>query len=81
MHHGKAALHYISNRRRFLRFNERNSNDVEFELEGYPIGNRGFQNSVLLGTPRSEMTVIDPSRPIIEVFWRSILPWSRVDGV
>jgi hypothetical protein len=27
------------------------------------------------------ITRIDPDLPLVEVFWRSLMPWARVDGV
>ena len=26
-------------------------------------------------------TIIDPDLPLLEVFWKSALPWARVEGV
>lgn len=72
-----AALNYTPNRRRFLRIDRRNNRDDDIDLERY----NGRANSVMLGTSRSGMDVIDPGLPIVEVFWRSFLPWARVDGV
>lgn len=36
-------------------------------------------NGVVLAGPPTEM--IDPDWPILEVFWRSFLPWAHVEGV
>ncbi len=36
-------------------------------------------NGIALAGPPTEM--IDPDWPILEVFWRSFLPWAHVDGV
>jgi hypothetical protein len=60
-----------------LRFDRRNirNDNVDFERQ------YDRTNSVMLGTGRSGMTVIDPGLPLVEVFWRSFLPWARVDGV
>ena len=34
--------------------------------------------AVLAGTPTE---IIDPDWPMLEVFWRSMLPWAHVEGV
>jgi hypothetical protein len=73
----KAALNYTPNRRRFLRIDRRNNRDEDVDFERH----NARANSVMLGTGRSGMDVIDPGLPIVEVFWRSFLPWARVDGV
>mmetsp|Transcript_20595 Transcript_20595/g.23879 ORF Transcript_20595/g.23879 Transcript_20595/m.23879 type:complete len:120 (-) Transcript_20595:88-447(-) len=39
------------------------------------------QVRTLFGTGRDGMVVVDPDLPLVELFWRSLLPWARVDGV
>ena len=75
-----AALHYTPNRRRFLRMNRAqggrgDEGGIDLEMVGRQ------QPQTLLGTGRNGMDVIDPDLPLLEVFWRSLLPWARVDGV
>ena len=75
-----AALHYAPNRRRFLRMNRAQGgrgDDGGIDLD--MVGRQQMQT--LLGGGRNAMTVIDPDLPLFEVFWRSLLPWARVDGV
>ena len=76
----EAAFHYIPNRRRFLRMNRRQGgrgDDDRLDLE--MVGRQ--QPQTLLGTGRNGMGVIDPDLPLLELFWRSLLPWVRVEGV
>ena len=51
-----------------------------FHLSRAPISH--FENRPreqnFLGPPT---TIIDPDLPLLEVFWRSVLPWARVEGV
>ena len=37
------------------------------------------QNGIMIGGPPTHM--IDPDSPMLEVFWRSMMPWNHVDGV
>uniref|UniRef100_A0A7S3P3G0 Uncharacterized protein n=2 Tax=Amphora coffeiformis TaxID=265554 RepID=A0A7S3P3G0_9STRA len=39
----------------------------------------GQQHRQILGGPPTG--IVDPDWPILEVFWRSMLPWNRVEGV
>ncbi|KAL7574869.1 hypothetical protein ACA910_010703 [Epithemia clementina (nom. ined.)] len=41
-------------------------------------GNNGAQRHVIAGAPTQ---MIDPDLPIMELFWRSFLPWNHVQGV
>lgn len=76
-----AALHYTPNRRRFLRMN-RGGQGVRGNDGGIDLDMVGAQQPrTLLGTGREGMDVIDPDLPLLELFWRSLLPWVRVDGV
>lgn len=49
------------------------------QLEGHRLHDGFSAAQPLLGGPPSQM--IDPDWPIVEVFWRSFLPWTHVDGV
>ena len=74
------AMHVRPNARRLLRMPNQRGGGVadEFNLEG----ERAMQQiRTLLGTGRDGMEVIDPDLPIAEIFWRSMMPWARVDGV
>jgi Transcriptional repressor TCF25 len=67
------ALAVDPNRRRFLRRGDmlaRHQEDADIDI--FPV--RG-----VIGGPPTH--VIDPDSPLMEVFWRSMLPWNRVDGV
>jgi len=66
------------NRRRFLRRNRggRNAEEEELELQRQMMMMQA--GGVALG---GEMVNIDPDLPLLEVFWRSLLPWARVEGV
>jgi hypothetical protein len=75
-----AALNYTPNRRRFLRINRqhgaRGENDQGLDLEML-----ARQQRTMLGAGRNQMQIIDPDLPLMELFWRSMMPWARVEGV
>lgn len=75
-----AAMNYTPNRRRFLRINRNQGG--RGDNEGIDMEMLARQRPrTLLGTGRDGMEVIDPDLPLVEIFWRSFLPWARVDGV
>lgn len=66
-------------RRRILRLGERVGHQNIDPLEA--VENRaraGMQGIVIGGPPLHD---IDPDSPILEVLWKSMLPWNRVQGV
>lgn len=80
------AMAVVPNLPRFLRgqarprgggpFNEElDGGGVVFDADGIAI--RQLQRQ-FLGPPTQ---VVDPDWPMAEVFWRSFLPWNRVDGI
>ena len=74
------AMHVRPNARRMLRLPNQRRGDNGNDFDG--IEQRAMQQMrTLLGTGRDGMEVIDPDLPIAEVFWRSMMPWARVDGV
>jgi hypothetical protein len=75
-----AAMNYTPNRRRFLRINRRRGGRDDGEGIDMELLARQRPRT-LLGTGRDGMQVIDPDLPLLELFWRSLLPWARVDGV
>ena len=68
------ALAVDPNRRRFLR---RADMRAVAQDEEVPAIFRG--GGLVIGGPPTG--VIDPDDPLVEVLWRSMLPWNRVDGV
>jgi hypothetical protein len=69
------ALAVDPNRRRFLRRPDMPApHEEEADLGLFP-GQRG----VAIGGPPTHL--IDPDSPMLEVLWRSMLPWNHVDGV
>lgn len=77
------AMHVRPNARRMLRMPNQHRGGMgnEFNLDNVG-GQRALQQMrTLLGTGRNGMEIIDPDLPIAEVFWRSMMPWARVDGV
>jgi len=73
------ALHVRQNARRLLRMPQQQGGmPGGFNIEG-PQAIQ--QIRALLGTGRDGMEVIDPDLPFAEIFWRSLMPWARVDGV
>ncbi len=77
-----AALNYTSNRRRFLRLNRRGGGRGADDEGGIDLESIGRQQLLtLLGRGRDGMEVIDPDLPLAELFWRSMMPWARVEGV
>lgn len=81
-----AALNYTPNRRRFLRMNHMRqggrggNNEGGIDLETIARRQQEMM-ATLLGAGRDGMAVIDPDLPLAEVFWRSMMPWARVEGV
>eukprot|EP00535_Pseudo-nitzschia_heimii_P008479 CAMPEP_0197173116 /NCGR_PEP_ID=MMETSP1423-20130617/160_1 /TAXON_ID=476441 /ORGANISM="Pseudo-nitzschia heimii, Strain UNC1101" /LENGTH=699 /DNA_ID=CAMNT_0042621877 /DNA_START=210 /DNA_END=2309 /DNA_ORIENTATION=- len=69
------ALNIDPNRRRLVQRNPRhvNANFVDENRIDLPSRDRNFFG------PATE--IIDPDEPILEVFWRSLLPWAHVEGV
>lgn len=81
-----AAMNVRLNARRMLRMpNQRGGGggggDEAFNLNDFPGQRAAQQIRTMFGTGRDDMIVIDPDLPIAEIFWRSLLPWNRVDGV
>jgi len=74
-----AALNYTPNRRRFLRVNRQQGG--RGNEQGLDLEMLARQQRTMLGTGRNGMDIIDPDLPMMELFWRSMLPWARVDGV
>lgn len=66
------------NRRRFLRRPQRDDRGVMGAEEGEDAWFPAIPAQVIGGPPNQ---IIDPDWPLMEVFWRSFLPWNRVDGV
>jgi hypothetical protein len=73
------ALTIHLNRPRFVRQMQQfggDPNDMnEFALEGNIMF---LPRRTLLGPPTE---IIDPDWPVLEVFWRSFLPWTHVEGI
>ena len=77
------AMNVRPNARRMLRMPNQRGGEIGdgFDVGGVE-GQRNLQQMrTLFGTGRDGMAVIDPDLPIAEVFWRSMLPWARVDGI
>lgn len=85
------AMTMNTNRARFARQVQQNrrggraggNDDMDFvEENGRRImadgGGAGGFGSTVLGPPTN---IVDPDWPLVEVFWRSFLPWNHVDGV
>jgi hypothetical protein len=71
------ALVVDPNRRRFLR---RADMPAAAMAQGEDDGPNIFQGGgLMIGGPPTN--VIDPDDPLVEVLWRSMLPWNTVDGV
>lgn len=71
------ALAMNANRRRFLQRNPRQQpREDEWEVQRQE---EEFAGLILIGGPPTH--VIDPDLPLMELFWRSALPWNRVEGV
>jgi len=81
-----AALNFTPNRRRFLRMNHMRqggrggNNEGGIDIESIARQQQEML-ATLLGAGRDGMAVIDPDLPLAEVFWRSMMPWARVEGV
>jgi Transcriptional repressor TCF25 len=74
-----AALVVDPNRRRLFRGGggvARGGEDEQFDPR-----NRGLLvgHELLIGGPPTH--IVDPDDPLLEVFWRSLLPWNHVDGI
>eukprot|EP00559_Dactyliosolen_fragilissimus_P007077 CAMPEP_0184859710 /NCGR_PEP_ID=MMETSP0580-20130426/4696_1 /TAXON_ID=1118495 /ORGANISM="Dactyliosolen fragilissimus" /LENGTH=933 /DNA_ID=CAMNT_0027356501 /DNA_START=227 /DNA_END=3028 /DNA_ORIENTATION=+ len=66
--------------------NQRRLHDMDNENENMngmeQLMQRMRQDRAMIGgMGRADMEVVDPDLPLTEVFWRSFLPWTRVDGV
>jgi Transcriptional repressor TCF25 len=72
------AMAMVPNRPRLLRRMQRGAGA---DVDEHVIGGNDFRNTAnpILGGPPTH--VVDPDLPLAEVFWRSFLPWSRVEGV
>jgi Transcriptional repressor TCF25 len=46
---------------------------------GHPHNRESNRRGFVLGGPPTE--IINPDWPILELFWRSFLPWTHVDGI
>lgn len=66
------AMTVDTSRPRFMQRAARGGGGLPDELE------RNLQGRVIAGPP-TEM--IDPDWPVMEVFWRSFMPWAHVEGV
>jgi hypothetical protein len=77
------AMEVNTNRPRLIRRMHRGGGagpaleEHEHDANGLPANHRP-QPQRLLGPPTQ---VIDPDWPIAELFWRSFLPWNRVEGL
>ena len=75
VHH---ALVIDPNRRRFLRAQRGGRADMG-EEELFMLGQGGNAvRGALFGPPRNN---IDLDWPMLEIFWRSLLPWNRIDEI
>lgn len=68
------------NRPRFLR-NIQRGDRMEAGIEDQLLDANGMPvpRQMMFGGPPTQ--VVDPDWPLVEVFWRSFLPWNRVEGV
>lgn len=73
------ALNVQTNRPRFLRRQMRDEGR-NFDMHGNIAGAHGnaLNQRAFLGPPTHN---VDPDWPMLEVFWRSFLPWNHVDGI
>lgn len=71
------ALAVDPNRRRFLP--RRHVMPARPEDEADDLGLFPGHGGLVIGGPPTHL--IDPDSPVLEVLWRSILPWNHVDGV
>ena len=71
------AMMVDPNRRRLVR----GGNDwmQQQQLQQQQLQQQQQQQGFVLGGPPTEL--IDPDSPLMEVLWRSMLPWAHVDGV
>jgi len=71
------ALNLDPNRRRFFQRRpvrgQQGGRREGFNLEGMAAQYRGISGRNVI--------MIDPDLPIVELFWRSLMPWARVEGV
>ncbi|GAX19869.1 hypothetical protein FisN_1Lh667 [Fistulifera solaris] len=69
------AMTVVTNRPRFLRHMPRGAihGQQRMDIENLPAG-----FPALFGPPTN---VVDPDWPLMEVLWRSFLPWNHVEGV
>ena len=70
------ALVIDPNRRRFLR--GQRGGRAELGQEDLLMGGGNAVRGALLGPPRHN---IDLDWPILEIFWRCLLPWNRIDEI
>jgi Transcriptional repressor TCF25 len=71
------AMTIDTNRPRFMQRAGRGRGGMPDEFEMAMAGLN--QQGVVLAGPPTEM--IDPDWPVMEVFWRSFMPWAHVEGV
>lgn len=73
------ALVIHLNRPRFVRQMQQRGGDPN-DMNEFALGenNMFLPRRALLGPPTE---IIDPDWPVLEVFWRSFLPWTHVEGV
>lgn len=77
-----AAMNVRPNARRMLRMPNQRGGEVEgFNLDEIQGQRAAQQMRTLLGRGRDGMQIIDNDLPFAEIFWRSLMPWNRVDGV
>ena len=69
------ALNVDPNRPRFVQRMQRGGGGFGEEAD---FGAGNFQGEILAGAPTQ---MVDPDWPLLEVFWRSALPWAHVEGV
>eukprot|EP00980_Cylindrotheca_fusiformis_P026557 scaffold16396_cov140-Cylindrotheca_fusiformis.AAC.18 len=67
------AIHVDPNRPRFMqRMHNAARGDMHIDMNGNP------QRMAFAGPPTEN---VDPDWPLLEVFWRSALPWTHVEGM
>jgi hypothetical protein len=71
------AMTIDTNRPRFMQRARRGRGDIPDEFEMAMAG-LNQQGTVLAGPPTE---IVDPDWPLLEVFWRSFMPWAHVEGV
>jgi len=74
------ALALDPRRRRMLRFGPNHQNGQAMEQQQEEEQRRRMMHGGGIG-PTGPPTAIDPDLPLMEIFWRSLLPWTTVDGI